>query len=95
VTQRPCPLIINRAKHRSASFYRVDGYHQTARLRREEFQIWTLAVDRDKRPMAVAICQADKDAPVLVRQEIEFTDFPLSSIKLYLVDRVLMLPTEY
>ena len=31
----------------------------------------------------------------VLRQEIEYTDFPLSHIKLYLVEKVLMLPNEY
>jgi hypothetical protein len=81
---------------KAGAFWLIDlvASHQTARLRREEFQIWTLAVDRDKRPMAVATCQADTNATVLVRQEIEYTDFPLPSVKLYLEDRVLMLPGE-
>jgi hypothetical protein len=31
----------------------------------------------------------------LVRQEIEYTDFPLPSIDLWLIDGVLLLPSEY
>lgn len=82
---------------KAGAFWLIDlvASHQTARLRQEEFQIWKLVVDRDKRPMAIATCQADTDEPVLVQQEIEYTDFPLPSIKLYLVDKVLMLPDEY
>lgn len=81
---------------KAGAFWLVDlvTSQQTARLR-QEFQIWTLTVDRGKRPMAVATCQADTDEPPLVRQEIEYTDFPLPSIKLYLVGSVLMLPGEY
>ena len=82
---------------KAGAFWLVDlvASHQTARLRREEFQIWTLSVDRSKTPMAVATCQADTDAPVLVRQEIDHTNFPLPSIKLWLVMGTLMLPIEY
>ncbi len=82
---------------KAGAFWLIDliASHQTARLRQEEFQIWILKVDRGKTPMAVATCQADTDAPILVRQEIDYTDFPLPSIKLWLVDRVLMLPHEY
>jgi hypothetical protein len=82
---------------KAGAFWLIDlvASHQTARLRREEFQVWILAVDRDRAPMAVATCQADTDTTVLVRQEIEYTDFPLPSIKLWLVDGVLMLPGEY
>lgn len=45
--------------------------------------------------MAVTTCQADTNAPVLVRQEIDHTDSPPPSIKLWLVNGVLMLPGEY
>jgi hypothetical protein len=69
--------------------------HKNRRLSNEEFQIWTFTVNRDKPPMAVATCQADTDEPVLRRQRIEYTDFPLPAIKLWLVDGVLMLPSEY
>lgn len=82
---------------KAGAFWVIDlvASHQTARLRQEEFQIWNLTVDREKTPMAVATCQADTDAPVLVRQEIDHTDFPLPSIKLWLVNGTLMLPSEY
>lgn len=82
---------------KAGAFWLIDlvASHQTARLRQEQFQIWILTVDRKRRPMAVATCQADTDKPVLVRQEIGHTDFPLPSIKVYLVDGVLMLPNEY
>ena len=63
---------------KAGAFWLIDlvASHQTARLRREEFQIWTLTVDRSKTPMAVATCQADTDSPVLVRQEIELHGLP-------------------
>lgn len=82
---------------KAGAFWLIDlvASYQTARLRQEGFQIWTLTVDRDRTPVAVAICQADTDSPVLVRQEIDHTDFPLPSIKLWLVNGTLMLPGEY
>jgi hypothetical protein len=82
---------------KAGAFWLIDlvASHQTARLRQEEFQVWILTVDRSKTPMAVATCQADTDEPLLVKQEIEYTDFPLPLIKLWLVDGVLMLPGEY
>ena len=69
--------------------------HQTkqflsnARLR--EFQIWHLRVQENS---GILICEWDTNQEVL-RQEIEYTDFPLNHIKLYLVEKVLMLPNEY
>ena len=82
---------------KAGAFWLIDlvASHQTARLRQEAFQVWLLAVNREKTPMAVATCRADTDAPELLRQEIEHTDFPLPSIRLWLVSGVLMLPNEY
>lgn len=57
------------------------------------FQLWILKCDPDE--VATASCHADIDEPAEVSQQIEYTDFPYRQQKLYLVDRVLMLPTEY
>jgi hypothetical protein len=58
----------------------------------QDFQIWRLVVNDNK--SATLICEQDTDSEIL-RQEIEYTDFPLPCIKLYLVEKVLMLPSEY
>lgn len=60
--------------------------------RHEPFQIWELKRTGSK---AVLTMVEDAGRPELVRQEIEFTDFPLDEIKLWLVDGVLLLPSEY
>jgi len=57
------------------------------------FQVWTLKVASDK--TAVLEMREDSDQPPVVRQEIEFTDFPQGEVKLYLIDGVLLLPSEY
>ncbi len=57
------------------------------------FQLWTLT--RNKGDRAVLTCQADSNQPVLVTQEIEYTDFPLPAIKLYVEGNVLLLPSEH
>jgi hypothetical protein len=82
---------------KAGAYWLIDlvASHQTARLRQEEFQVWILTVNCERTPMAVATCCADTSAPVLVRQEIPYTDFPLPSIRLWLVGGVLMLPSEY
>ena len=61
--------------------------------RRESFQVWTLRKNDDN--SAVLTMQEDSGEPAKVRQEIPYTDFPLDSIKLYLIDSVLLLPSEY
>jgi len=61
--------------------------------RSESFQVWTLKKNDDN--SAVLTMQEDTGEPAKVRQEIPYTDFPLDSIKLYLIDSVLLLPSEY
>jgi len=60
--------------------------------RKEEFQIWTLTVDRNAK--AILTMKEDTDQPVLVSQEIPYTDFPDGEWKFYLEYRVLMIPSE-
>ena len=61
-------------------------------------QFWTLKVNEDR--TAVAICERDSGNEAF-RQEIPYTDFPLTSIKLFCAaggpdgEMVLMLPSEY
>lgn len=61
--------------------------------RKEPFQIWELKVKPDK--SCVLTMREDTGQPTKVRQEIPYTDFPLENIKLYLIDYVLLLPSEY
>ena len=60
--------------------------------RKEPFQIWELKVNDKK---AVLTMKEDIGQPILVTQKIGFTDFPLESIKLYFIDSVLLLTSEY
>lgn len=61
-------------------------------VRTEPFQVWVLTVQDGK-----ATAEAFDDIPgkLLTRQAIEHTDFPPGEWKLYLVDGVLMIPSEY
>ncbi len=63
---------------------------KSERLR--EFQLWELRV-QDRQ--GVLTCKEDSDCPEVVRQEIEFTDFPLDYIKLYVESGVVLLPSEH
>ncbi len=83
--------------HEANCYWLLDAIasHQTKKLlsnpKLKEFQIWHLQI---KENSGVLICEWDTNQEVL-RQEIEYTDFPLSHIKLYLVEKVLMLTNEY
>jgi len=57
------------------------------------FQLWTLFVDKDH--TAVLTCREDSGEPVIYEQKYEYTDFPVGTWKMYLVDGVLMVPSEY
>jgi len=58
-----------------------------------DFQLWQLTVGDDH--TAVLTFQRDSDLPAIIRQEIEYTDFPLSRITLYVENGVLLLPSEH
>lgn len=57
------------------------------------FQLWELTVNADH--SAILTMRNDSGCPVLVKQRIPYTDYPMPKIKLWLSHRVLMLPTEY
>ena len=58
----------------------------------QEIQFWKLRVNSDQ--SATLTCERDSD-DVALTQEIEFTDFPLEEVRLYLSNGVLLLPSEY
>lgn len=59
----------------------------------EDFQVLELDVNLEKLSGTVKI--TDGNETTLHTQNIEFTDFPLEKIKLFLSDNVIMLPSEY
>lgn len=70
----------------------IFSYH-----RKEPFQVWELVtfIDGENNKGAILTMRQDTGAKVEVRQEIEYTDFTLPSIKLWLIEGVLILPSEY
>jgi len=57
------------------------------------FQLWELI--KDGKGGAILTMKEDSNQPELVRVKIRYTDFPLERIKLYLIEKVLLLPSEY
>ena len=57
------------------------------------FQLWKIAVRDGK--TGLITCQEDTNSPVLVSQELEYTDFPLDEITFYCIDGIVLLPSEY
>jgi hypothetical protein len=72
--------------------------HKDSRLR--TLQFWTLKVDQQKHS-AVLSCRADSAEKPAVLQRIEYTDFPLPEITIWVAvgqqgePTVLMVPSEY
>jgi len=62
------------------------------RLLDEVFQHWVLMVHEDRK--AVLRCD-DGNGKKLYEKEIEYTDFPLSQIRFYVCEGIILLPGEY
>jgi hypothetical protein len=56
------------------------------------FQVWELTVNRDE---SSAIVHGYNDTTLVVTQYIPYTDFPLETLRLYLINGVILLPSEY
>ena len=67
--------------------------YQTKKIRRIPFQVWELK--KTEKTKAILTMKEDTNQPELIKQEIPYTDFPLNEIKLYLIDGILLLPSEY
>ena len=89
---------------RAGAYWLIDAvmsWQVDKKVRCAPFQIWRLKVLRSElgknknEPMAVLEMNEDTDAPIIARQKIEFTDFPVGEVKLYFQNGVLFLPSEY
>lgn len=58
----------------------------------QHFQLWELFVRADR--TATIVCSRDSEDEAC-RWEIEYTDFPLEYVKLYVESRVILLPSEH
>ncbi len=65
----------------------------TKKLKDQDFLVWKL-IKNEEGNGAKLICE-DGNYNKLHSVEMEFTDFPLQSIEFYLIDNVLLLPSEY
>lgn len=78
-----------------ASYQRDLAKHSDERL--HEMQFWTLTVRADE--SAELVCIADKGVPPAITEPIEWTDFPLPVISLWVADggnvMVAYLPSEH
>ena len=62
------------------------------RVADEPFQLWKLAVNPER--TALLTCE-DGNGHAVFSKRLDYTDFPLSEIKLYFTDNTILLPGEY
>jgi hypothetical protein len=76
----------------------IASYQHDRRVRTEEFQVWRLTVDVHTCRATLTMSDGNSRSPIIT-QSIEYTDFPLVMIDMWLVASgdhwVLMLPSEY
>ncbi|MFZ2338748.1 MAG: DUF6876 family protein [Bacteroidales bacterium] len=75
-------------------FDAILSYQCDYRLSGINFQIWELR--QQKKDLTwLLTCRADKGKKTLINQSVEYSDFPLDHIKLWVIDKVALLPSEY
>jgi len=70
----------------------IIGSYQTDKRLDPHFQIWRLAVNNENQ---TAVVSGYNDTVLIIKQDIQFTDFPLDELKLYLMNGVILLLSEY
>ena len=70
----------------------IIGSYQYSKKLDVSFQVWVLEVDLEN---STAVVRGYNDTKLIITQDIPFTDFPLEKLELYLMDGVILLPSEY
>jgi len=70
----------------------IIGSYQTDKRLDPHFQVWTLVVNLENGTAAI---NGFNDTELIISQDIPFTDFPLDALKLFLMDGVILLPSEH
>ena len=69
-------------------------YQDDPKLRKVNFQIWELKQLR-KDLSWLLTCKEDTHKKPIISQSIEFSDFPIDYIRIWVIGSVALLPTEY
>ena len=73
------------------------SYQKTKLFLKDEalksIQFWKLKVDLEK-CKGVLICERD-EGDIVITQKLDYTDFPLKEIQIYVQNHTLLLPSEY
>lgn len=73
-------------------FLDVIAIHQSNKKLDKDFQVWKLNVNIKD---SSAVVQGYNDTKLIITQEILHTDFPMKQVKLFLMDGIILLPSEY
>lgn len=75
-------------------FDAILSYQCNKELKGINFQVWELK--RLKVDLSwLLTCREDTSIKPIIRQSIQFSDFPLDYIKIWVIDKVALLPSEY
>jgi len=66
--------------------------YQIGKTKNKPYQVWTLKV-RDSQ--GEVVMQEDYGTPILIRQEIPYTDFPDGTFEVWIENGVALLPSEH
>ena len=75
-------------------FDAILSYQQDKILKGINFQIWELTQLR-KDLTWLLTCREDTGRKPIISQLIEYSDFPIDNIKIWVIDKVAILPSEY
>ncbi len=85
----------NYVRNEAQAFWLFDAIlsHQISSIvSKHPFQVWRLKLQEDE---SWKLSCEDGDRNILVVQNIEYSDFPIHEITIWLIDGVALLPTEY
>lgn len=75
-------------------FDAILSYQRDLQAKQVRFQIWELKQLR-KDLSWLLTCRENKDSKPIVTQSIKYSDFPIEEIKIWLINKVALLPSEY
>lgn len=87
---------VNFLADKTGSYWLIDiiASYQPEFKGKYSFQLWELKVDLEDKTATVTM-REDSNTPVIIKQDLTYTDFPLAYQKIYCVDNVVLLPSEY
>jgi len=72
-------------------FLDIIGSYQLDKQLDPHFQVWKLVVNHED---STAVASGYNGTTLIITQEIPYTDFPLDKLELYVMDGIVLLPSE-